>query len=58
MSRGCRFRRSFVDRIKSGDRLKLCDVADVTKVAACGIVFTGRLGWVKEIGGSSLCDAA
>ena len=29
---------------------KLCDVADVTKVAACG---PGRSGWVGEIGGST-----
>ena len=34
--------------------LKLCDVSDVTKVAACG---TGRSGRVGEIGGSyiTLC---
>ena len=47
---GCRFRRSFVNRIKLSDRLKLCDVADVTKVAACG---PGRSGRVGEIGGST-----
>ena len=29
--------------------LNLCDVPDVSKVAACGIVATGRLGWVAEI---------
>ena len=38
--------------------LNLCDVANITKVAACGIVFTGRSGWVGKIGGSFLCDAA
>ena len=54
----CRFRRTFVDRIKLSDRLKLCDVADMTKVAACGSVFTGRSGRVGEISGSFLCDAA
>ena len=27
----------------------LCDIPDVSKVAACGIVATGRLGWVGEI---------
>ena len=58
MSRGCRFRSSFVDRIKLGDRLKLCDVADVTKVAACSTMFMGRLGWVGEIGKSFSYDAA
>ena len=47
-----------MDRIKLSDRLKLCDVADVTKGAACGTVFTGRSGRVEEIGGSFLCDAA
>ena len=36
----------------------LCDIADVTKVAACSFVATGRSGWVGEIGGSFLCDAA
>ena len=55
---GCRFRRTFVDRIKLSDRLKLCDVADVTKVAACGTMFTGRSGRVGKLGGSFLCDAA
>ena len=29
---------------------KLCDVADVTKMAACG---SGSSGWVGEIGGST-----
>ena len=29
--------------------LNLCDVPDVSKVAACGIVATIRLGWVGEI---------
>ena len=37
------------------DRIKLCDVS---KVAACGTVLTGRSGRVGEIGGSFLCDAA
>ena len=41
-----------MDRIKLSDCLKLCDAADVTKVAGCGTMFTGRLGWVGEIGGS------
>ena len=38
-----------MNRIKLGDHLKLCDVADVTKVAACGSVANGRLGRVGEI---------
>ena len=29
--------------------LNLCDVPDVSKVAACGIVATGRLGRAGEI---------
>ena len=47
-----------MDRITLGDRLKLCDVPDVSKEAACGTVFPGRSGWVEEIGGLYLCDAA
>lgn len=34
---------------------KLCDVTDVTKVAACRIVFTGRLG---RVGRSADCSYA
>ena len=37
---------------------KLCDVTDVRKGAACSKIATAKLGWVGEIGGSFLCDAA
>ena len=43
---GCQFNRRYVDRITLGDRLKLCDVPDVSKEAACGTVLPGRLGRV------------
>ena len=56
---GCQFNRRYVDRITLGDRLKLCDVPDVNREAACGTVIPGfGSGWVEEIGGLYLCDAA
>ena len=33
-------------RTELSDRLKLCDAADVTKVAACGTMLSGRSGRV------------
>ena len=47
-----------MNRITLCDRLTYVVNGNVTKVAACGIVFTGRSGWVGKIGGSFLCDAA
>ena len=55
---GCQFNRRYVDRITLCDRLKLCDVPDVSKEAACGTMFPGRSGRVGEIGRLHLCDAA
>ena len=37
---------------------KLCDIADVSKGAACIKVAAAKFGWVEEIGGSFLCDVA
>ena len=55
---GCQFRRIFFGPHNFVRSLNLCDVADVTKGAACSSVATGRSGRAEEIGGLFLCDAA